>query len=312
VRPSRNGEGVVKLEYVNIHGQRVGYRTGGSGPALLLIHGMAGSSRTWKLVAPALAEHYTVVAPDLLGHGESAKPRGDYSLGAHASGLRDLMVMLGHERATVVGQSLGGGIAMQFAYMFPSRVERLVLVASGGLGREVNPILRFLAVPGSEYVLPLATAPVVRDALPRLAGLLGRIGVRPDPGHLELWRAYESLAEPQARTAFVHTLRSVVDVAGQRVSAANLLYLAAEIPTLIVWGDRDAVIPVEHARTAHARLPASRLEIIAGAGHFPHCERSEQFVAVLRDFMLNTRPGDLSDERWLHLLRTGHLRPASA
>lgn len=292
----------MKLQFVSIHGHDVGYRTAGSGPVVVLIHGMAGSSATWRRVAPALAEHYAVVAPDLLGHGRSAKPRGDYSLGAYACGIRDLLVALGHERATIVGQSLGGGVAMQFAYLFPQRVERLVVVGSGGLGQEVSALLRVLSLPGAEAILPLVALPLIRDFVPRVTRLLGRAGLRPAPVAEEMWRAYASLADPDARVAFIHTLRAVVDVSGQRVSAADRLYLAAEIPTLVIWGDEDPIIPVAHAHRAHAAMPGSRLEIFEGAGHFPHCEQPDRFVRVLCDFLRSTRPRLLTEERWQGLL----------
>jgi pimeloyl-ACP methyl ester carboxylesterase len=295
----------MPLQFVAIHGHQIGYRTAGSGPVVVLIHGMAGSSTTWRWVAPALAEHYTVVAPDLLGNGRSAKPRGDYSLGAYACGVRDLLVALGHERATIVGQSLGGGVAMQFAYLFPQRVERLVLVGSGGLGQEVSALLRALSLPGAEAVLPLVALPVIRDFVPRVARLLGRAGLRPAPVAEEMWRAYASLADADARLAFVHTLRGVVDVSGQRVSANDRLYLAAEIPTLLMWGDQDPIIPVAHAHRAHAAMPGSRLEIFEGAGHWPHCEQPERFVRVLTDFLRTTRPRMVTEERWQDLLTQG-------
>src|SRR4051795_13289562 len=151
-----------KRQELELHGQRVSYRVAGSGPALLLLHGIANSSDTWARAAPLLSEHHTVIAPDLLGHGESAAPRGDYSLGAHASGARDVVTALGHERVTVVSHSLGGGIAMQFAYQFPERAQRLVLVSSGGLGREVHLVLRAAALPGADWVLPvLASRPLI-------------------------------------------------------------------------------------------------------------------------------------------------------
>src|SRR4051795_12115349 len=152
------------METIELHGQPVSYHRVGEGPLLVLVHGITSSSTTWERVIPLLAERHTVIAPDLLGHGRSAKPRGDYSLGAYASGLRDLLVALPEPPATVVGHSLGGGIAMQLAYQFPERVERLALVGSGGLGREVNIMLRAATLPGSEYVLPLLCAPALRDA----------------------------------------------------------------------------------------------------------------------------------------------------
>ena len=168
----------AEVRFVPIHGHQVAYRSAGSGPVMLLVHGIAGSSGTWARVMPDLAEHHTVVALDLLGHGASAKPRGDYSLGAYASGIRDLMVALGHDSATVVGHSLGGGVAMQLAYQFPERCERLVLVASGGLGKEVNPLLRVLSGPGSEYVLPLVFTRALHGTFATVSGWLDRIGLQ--------------------------------------------------------------------------------------------------------------------------------------
>jgi len=288
-----------------LHGHRIAYRTAGNGPVLLLIHGIAGSSATWDDVLPWLAERYCVVAPDLLGHGGSAKPRGDYSLGAYASGIRDLLGALGHERASVVGHSLGGGVAMQFAYQFPERCERLVLVSSGGLGREVHPILRAAALPGAEWVLPLLCAAGVRKAVDGMARFLGRAGVRAAPDLEEMWRGFCSLADADARQAFVHTVRTIIDVGGQRVSAADRLYLAAEVPVMLVWGEQDSMIPVAHARPAHEVIPGSRLAIFPGAGHFPHRDDPRRFVEVLLDFMQSTEPARVDGTRWRALLRQG-------
>ena len=288
-----------------LHGHRIAYRTAGNGPVLLLIHGIAGSSATWDDVLPWLAERYCVVAPDLLGHGGSAKPRGDYSLGAYASGVRDLLGALGHERASVVGHSLGGGVAMQFAYQFPERCERLVLVSSGGLGREVHPILRAAALPGAEWVLPLLCAAGVRNAVDGMARFLGRVGLRAAPDLEEMWRGFCSLADADARQAFVHTVRTIIDVGGQRVSAADRLYLAAEVPVMLVWGEQDSMIPVAHARPAHEVIPGSRLAIFPGAGHFPHRDDPRRFVEVLLDFMRSTEPARVDGTRWRKLLRQG-------
>jgi len=284
----------MDLREITIHDQRITYRSAGSGPVLLLIHGMAGSATTWRQVMPGLAQSFTVVAPDLLGHGRSDKPQGDYSLGAFSCTLRDLLVALGHERATVVGQSLGGGVAMQFSYQYPERTERLVLVGSGGLGREVNPILRFLSLPGAESVMRLGCAATVRGALASVGSGAARIGLRPAPVVAELWRSYASLGDDDARRAFFRTLRAVVDPRGQAVSASNRLHLAAEVPTLIIWGDSDPIIPVDHAHAAHASLPESRLEIFEGVGHYPHCEAPERFVAVLTEFIETTLPAHIA------------------
>ena len=284
----------MKLHELKIHGERVTFRTAGEGPVLLLIHGMAGSATTWKQVTPRLTERFTVVAPDLLGHGRSDKSRGDYSVGAFASTLRDLLVALGHDHATVVGQSLGGGVAMQFSYQYPERCERLVLVGSGGLGREVNPLLRYLSLPGSETVLMLACAAPVRSAIETIGDLAARIGLRPAPVVVELWRSYTSLGDDATRKAFLRTLRTVVDPRGQAVSASNRLHLAAEVPTLIIWGDADPIIPMDHAFAAHEAIPGSQLEIFEGVGHYPHCEQPDRFVDVLTEFVETTVPARIT------------------
>ncbi|MBI4515754.1 MAG: alpha/beta fold hydrolase [Deltaproteobacteria bacterium] len=283
----------MKPQHLSIHGHRVAFRTAGNGPVLLLVHGMAGSSRTWRHVMPALAQRFTVLAPDLLGHGKSDKPRGEYSLGAHANALRDLLNALGYEHATFVGQSLGGGVAMQLAYQYPERCERLVLVGSGGLGREVSLVLRALSFPGAEYVFPLVCTAFLRDAGKQLGSWLHRSGVRPAPAIEEVWRSYASLAEADTRRAFFRTLRAVVDLDGQAVSATDRLYLASHVPTLIVWGAQDPFIPVSHAVAAHTAMPGSRLVIFDEVGHFPHCEVPERFVEVLVDFIASTKPASL-------------------
>ena len=280
---------------ITIHGHEVSYRIGGEGPVLLLVHGMAGSSSTWRSVWDDLTASATVIAPDLPGHGRTDKPRGDYSLGAQASFLRDLLVALGHDRATVVGTSLGGGIALQFSYQYPERLERLVLVGAGGLGEEVTPILRLIAVPGTDLVLPALFQPLFRDAARTVGGWFGRIGLKPAAATDEIFRAYASLVDPETRTAFIHTLRSVVDSRGQRVSAHDRLYLASDVPTLIVWGERDPIIPVSHGRAAHEAMPGSRLEIIPGVGHFPQVEDPRRFARVVLDFVEGTEPAHLED-----------------
>jgi pimeloyl-ACP methyl ester carboxylesterase len=300
-----------RLRHVPIHGHEVGYRIAGdSDEALVLIHGLTGSSTTWRAVMPTLAERFTVIAPDLLGHGESAKPRGDYSLGAFASGIRDLLVTLGIERATVVGHSLGGGVAMQLAYQFPERCERLVLVNSGGLGKDVHAILRAVSLPGSELVLPVVLLPQVQRILAELGGLASRLtGFKPSIRAAEIWRSYTGLTETRGRVAFVHTVRSVIDVTGQRVSARDRLYLAQEIPTLIVWGDRDRIIPVDHAYAAHDLIAGSTLRIIEGADHFVPFERPAEFLDALLTFIDATEPAKPDEARFRALMVERSARP---
>src|SRR4051812_34768391 len=295
----------MENEENKLHRHSVSYQRAGWGPLLVLLHGIAGSSDTWQDVIEPLAEKYTVVAPDLLGHGESAKPRGDYSLGAYASGVRDLLGALGHDRGTIVGHSLGGGIAMQMAYQFPERCERLVLVSSGGLGREVNFLLRAATLPRSEGVIPLLASGQVLSAGERLGGLGGRTGLRAGSDLEERWRGLPSLHDAGARQAFVYTLRSIVAPGGQRVSARDRLYLAKEMPTLIMWGESDRIIPARHGVEAHEEMPGSRLETFPGGGHFPHRDDPIRFVRVLDDFIRTTEPSRITEERVRAMLREG-------
>jgi pimeloyl-ACP methyl ester carboxylesterase len=294
-----------ELKEIVLHGHRVAYRSAGSGPAIVLVHGITSTSATWEQVMPYLATRFTVIAPDLLGHGQSAKPRGDYSLGAYASGVRDLMVSLGHERATFVGHSLGGGVVMQLAYQFPERCERLVLVDSGGLGREVNFLLRSATLPLAEVVLPLLASTRILDAGRSLSRIFGRLGIRAGTDVAELAKGHASLADAEARAAFVHTLRTIVEPGGQRVSASDRLYLAQSIPFMLVWGERDSIIPVEHGRAAHELVPSSRLEVFEDAGHFPHVDEPQRFLDVLFDFLDSTEPAQVDPKAWQEMLKNG-------
>lgn len=291
-------------DFVQLHGQHVAYRRCGTGPVLLLIHGMAGSSDTWAAVLPLLAEHFTVLAPDLPGHGQSDKAPGDYSLGSYATTLRDLMAVLDIERATIVGQSLGGGIAMQFAYQFPECCDRLVLVDSGGLGREVSWMLRGLALPGAELVMPLLFPGFVRDWGNSVERFLHDRGIRSGRAS-ESWQAYASLTHGENRHAFVRTVRAVIDGGGQSVSAVERLYLTSEIPTLIVWGDQDRMIPIAHAKAAHEAMPTSQLSIMEGVGHFPHVEEPVQFAQTVTAFVQSTEPSTADRARLATMLRAG-------
>jgi pimeloyl-ACP methyl ester carboxylesterase len=280
-----------------LHGREVSYLHAGEGPVLLLIHGMAGTCENWQSVIEPLARANTVIAPDLPGHGASAPGGGDYSLGALAAGLRDLLLTLGHDRATLVGHSLGGGIAMQFAYQFPELTERLVLVSSGGLGPEVSPVLRAAALPGANLFIAATAGPgsVVGSAVGRG---LSFVGLRPSADVAEVARGYASLADPGRRSAFLATLRSVVGTDGQRVHAGDRLYLAGEVPVLIVWGRGDPIIPASHGEDAHRAIPGSRLEVFEGVGHLPHVQAPGRFVGVVERFLEETEPAAWDDGEW--------------
>ena len=268
-----------------LHGHDLTYLDSGTGPAVLFIHGLLGSHQSWAHLVDSLHTGYRVIAPDLFGHGASAKPRGDYSLGAHAATLRDLLDRLGVERVTLVGHSLGGGVAMQFCYLFPDRVERLVLVSSGGLGRSVSPLLRSATLPGAEWVLPLVASRWVRGRAEAVGRTVARLGWRAGPDLQEGWRGFTGLHDVEARRAFLATVRSVIDPGGQTVTAHDHLPMAVEIPTLVVWGTRDRMIPAGHATAAAEGIAGSRVELFDGAGHFPHLDQPDRFAALLAAFM---------------------------
>jgi pimeloyl-ACP methyl ester carboxylesterase len=288
---------------VSLHGRDVAYVSGGDGPPLLLIHGIGGDWRTWEPVLEGLARRHRVVAVDLPGHGDSAKGAGDYSLGALASALRDLCGALGIGRATVIGHSLGGGVAMQFSYQFPERCERLVLVSSGGLGPDVGLPLRMAVLPGSGLVLSVA-APAVRSLIGAAASAGRALRLHPSPEVAFYARTFSALADSDTRSAFLGTLRGVVGRRGQLVDARDRLYLAEHMPTLIVWGERDAMLPVSHGQAAHEAMPGSVLEVFEGAGHLPQLDDPERFVSVVEEFVAGTEPSTHSDERWIELLRS--------
>jgi pimeloyl-ACP methyl ester carboxylesterase len=293
---------------LSLHGQRIAYLEAGEGPPLVLIHGIAEAAWAWEAILPALAREHRVIAPDLLGHGRSAKPRGDYSLGTQATLIRDLMISLDIERATLIGHSLGGGITMQFAYQYPERCERMVLVASGGLGQDVTFMLRSLGLPGADLVAPLFLSTRARDLIQGATGWLGRRGLKSNAGQRAMWRSYDSLTDPATRAAFIATVRAVIDERGQRVSALERLYLAGTMPTMLLWGEKDRIIPAKHARSAHEEMPGSRLEIVPGTGHFLMVEKPERVAELILDFLATTKPAHITAADMRDVMRAGRPR----
>lgn len=270
---------------VVLHRHELSYVDSGSGPAVLFIHGILGSQRQWTHLVDKLDDDHRVLIPDLFGHGESAKPMGDYSLGAHAATLRDLLDHVGIEKVSLVGHSLGGGIAMQFYYLFPERVDRLVLVASGGLGREVNLVLRSATLPGAEQVLGVLASTQVLTRVEALGRGASKAGWRPGSDLNAIWRGFRSLGDRESRRAFLATTRAVIDIGGQSISAHGHLESVVPVPTLIVWGSKDRMIPAWHAINAQRAVPDCRVELFEGAGHFPHLDDPDRFAGVLRTFI---------------------------
>ncbi|GAB3126304.1 alpha/beta hydrolase [Tsukamurella serpentis] len=293
----------TRRRFATIHGHRRAYRIGGNGPALLLIHGMADNSSTFEPVLDELAQRYTVIAPDLLGHGDSDRPRGDYSLAAFANAMRDLLLYLGIERATVVGHSLGGGIAGQLTYQYPEMVERLVFVDCGGVTRSVSPVLRAASLPLSELAFRALGVPGALPAATTALNLLGRLPMKMFVDNAECARILAGLPRSGTPSAFARTLRAVVDPMGQVITMLDRSYLGAEIPALVIWGSDDPIIGVDHAHLLHAELPASRLEIFDGAGHFPYRNDPQRFLTVLTEFIESTDAAQLTRDDLQHALR---------
>ncbi|EKF24118.1 alpha/beta hydrolase fold family protein [Mycolicibacterium hassiacum DSM 44199] len=310
LRPVR--ELTPRLEFRTIHGYRRAFRIAGSGPAILLIHGIGDNSTTWGSVQSKLAQRFLTIAPDLLGHGRSDKPRADYSVAAYANGMRDLLSVLDIDRVTVIGHSLGGGVAMQFAYQFPQFVERLILVGAGGVTKDVNIALRLASLPLGSEALALLRLPLVLptlQAVGRVAGtVLGSTGLGRDLP--DVLRILADLPEPTASLAFARTLRAVVDWRGQVVTMLDRCYLTRSMPVQLIWGTRDSVIPVSHALMAHAAMPGSQLELFERSGHFPFHDDPDRFVEVVQRFIDETEPAAYDQEFLRQLLRTG--RPESS
>ena len=295
------------LQFRTIHGYRRAFRVAGSGPAILLIHGIGDNSTTWSTVQTKLAQRFTVIAPDLLGHGRSDKPRADYSVAAYANGMRDLLSVLDIDSVTVVGHSLGGGVAMQFAYQFPQLVNRLILVGAGGVTKDVNLALRVAAMPMGSEALALLRLPLVLptlQAVGRCSGaLLGSTRVGRDIH--EALRILSDLPEPTASSAFARTLRAVVDWRGQVVTMLDRCYLTQSVPVQLIWGSHDSVIPVSHADMAHAAMPGAQLEIFQGSGHFPFHDDPDRFVEGVERFIDSTDPAVYDQDYLRELLRAG-------
>ena len=294
-----------EVSYLTIHGHRRAFVKVGQGPVLLLLHGLGCDHTTWTPVIDTLARRYTVIAPDLLGHGLSDKPRADYSVGGYANGMRDLLTVLGIDKVTVVGHSFGGGVAMQFAYQFPERTERMVLVASGGLGDEVSPLIRAVSTPGFHPVMGVLTLPGVRHV-----GRAGLRGLSRLPGPItrdldEVAAIYDSFRDPAARHAIRHVVKAVVDWRGQIVSMADRAYLTQEMPMAVLWGEHDRVIPVSHAENAAQMAPGAKVRVIPNAGHFPHKDHPQRFARIVHDFVRSTPPATYSRGKFRTLLRAG-------
>jgi pimeloyl-ACP methyl ester carboxylesterase len=257
------------------------------GPVVLLVHGIMSDSTTWTRAARLLAENgHRVLAPDLLGHGESDKPADGYQLADFAASLATLLAELKATEVTVVGHSFGGAVAMQLAYDHPEVVRRLVLVSAGGLGRRVHPVLRAATLPGAHNLVRMVVNSRTA-ALYRRPQLHRSLRLSSDAVST-LGRAGRGLVSPDGRMAFFQTVRGVIGPFGQRGSLLELDYVRLDLPTLIVWSERDPVLPVAHAYATHAHLPHSSLQVFPGASHRPHHHSARRFAQVVSDFITAT------------------------
>ena len=295
------------VQFVTLHGHRRAFVKAGSGPALLLLHGLACDHTSWDPVIKDLAKRYTVIAPDLLGHGLSDKPRADYSLGGYANGMRDLLTVLGVERVTVVGHSFGGGVAMQFAYQFPERTERMILLAPGGFGPEVSPFIKLIQAPGWEPLMHLLTQPGIRHVSTAAMRTLASSGVGRARDLAEVADIMESWKDPRTRFAIRHLVRAVIDWKGQIVTMTDRAYLTETMPMLVIWGRDDQVLPVRHVNTAASLASQAVTEVFPNSGHFPHKDHPDRFVKVVNHFMKSTVPSTYSRARVRSLLKRGSL-----
>jgi pimeloyl-ACP methyl ester carboxylesterase len=293
------------LKFLTVHGHRRAYRMAGSGPAILLLHGLGCDSTSWLPILTQLAERHTVIAPDLLGHGASDKPRADYTLGGYANGMRDLLTLLGIDKATVVGHSFGGGVAMQFAYQFPERTERMCMISPGGLGREVAPMLRALTMPGAGFALAGLTLPAFRPVIRGSLRALARTGLPRTRDLGEVAKVYTLLCDPGGREAVRRVTSTVIDWRGQIVRMTDRAYLTALLPVSVIWGTDDEVVPVQHAAVAEEHAPGAWVHVFEDCGHFPHRDHPERVVQVLEDFIASTPPAAYHRGRWRALMRRG-------
>lgn len=279
---------MIERRYVEVDGNRISYLEAGSpgAPAVLLVHGLMSDSGTWaEVVEPLAARGLRAIAIDLLGHGESDKPTGPYLLDDFALVLDGFITALGLDRVTLCGHSLGGAIAIHYGYHYPQRVERLVLVSAGGLGKEVSWGLRMLALPGAERITGAVMGRSLVQRVLRSSQVHRACHVTPER-LVNLRRIGRTLFRSDMRAAFFCSLRGVIGPRGQLGSFLEMEYLAAHVPTLLVWAQQDVVIPVAHAHRTHEYLPGSELVVFRGGGHEPHRRNADEFANAAAAFVL--------------------------
>jgi len=258
----------------------------GSGPPLLCLHGLGDSHRTWRRILPLLAPHRRLILPDLPGHGLSGRPDAPYTLAWYSQTMHGFLDALGLESVSVLGHSYGGGVAQWMVLDARERIERLVLVAPGGLGRRVGIGMRLAAFPVlGPLITPLAMRVGTRVMMRVAAGELGS----PEPEEID--RLAWMNSAPGSGRAFTRTVAGAVDLFGQYLHTWDRIHEVASLPPLMLhWGDRDRVIPVAHGFAARERLEGVELLVYPGVGHFPHLDQPELFASKARGFLEESRP----------------------
>lgn len=270
-------------QILDVFGRQVAVQVDGSGDPIVFLHGLGSTSESWQSTIDCLGGSMLTIAIDLAGHGRSARDRGDYSITANAVLVRGVLDRLGIDQALIVGHSYGGGVALAEAVIFPEKVAGLALVASGGLGPEAAFVLRVMSLPFVGEIASLAIHPWLVSRLDATLDRLSSFGFR-EPSELRQTRqTLRSLSDLAARGTFLDTLRGVVNVRGQQVNGAERLDRVGDIPVLVVWGDRDPMLPSSHADVVGRAIPHARIEIFAGAGHFPHAQDPDRLAGLLVD-----------------------------
>ncbi len=280
-------EPALTMHSRRVRGHLLHWAEMGTGPAIVLLHGICDSHRTWLKAAPLLARNHRVIMLDLAGHGLSDRPNASYALEWHARLVGTWLDALGLAEVDVVGHSYGGGVALWMALLnIKTRIRKLALVAAGGLGKDVSFGLRLAALP--LIVEHLGQPFMARATRIAMRVIANKIFDRNEVTHLAAMNAAAGSARAIART-----LRDVIGLRGQQRHIRDRQEdLAALPPVGLFWGDRDPVIPMSHGTQAQEIFGGAQLTRFSACGHFPHREQPREFAAALERFIV----GAESDE----------------
>jgi pimeloyl-ACP methyl ester carboxylesterase len=270
----------VRRDYVDVNGMNIYYTMAGQGPPVVVLHGLGASHLTWQENFEALAENFTVYAMDIPGHGDSVKEGVTYTIEAGIAFTLGFFDAMGLSSAALVGNSMGGLIALKVALAQPERLTHLSLIDTAGFGKEIAPFLRIMSLP---FIGELAERPVTRSTANMLHQIFAGRDIASETLINELVRT-RSL--PGAKTAVLKTLRAGVNIFGMK-RVHRLLNRLPELPMpiTVVWGGRDRFFPVSHAYAAAEMVPTAKLLVLPEAGHWPHMQEPEVFNNELIAFL---------------------------